>query len=95
MTDRMNTKRIPALIMLIAGAIACIMTYLNHYDLKEMLTTLIWVLLIFLIIGLVVKKILDSFHMPGENAVDNEGEVIEKQEEEPTEEEEEEESEEN
>ncbi|MFT3985658.1 MAG: hypothetical protein QM697_17295 [Lachnospiraceae bacterium] len=91
----MNTKRIPALIMLIAGAIACIMTYLNHYDLKEMLTTLIWVLLIFLIIGLVVKKILDSFHMPGENAVDNEGEVIEKQEEEPTEEEEEEESEEN
>ncbi len=73
--------------MLIAGAIACIVTYMNHYDLKEMLTTLIWVLLIFLLIGLVVKKILDSFHMPGENAVDNEGEVIEKQEEEAAEEE--------
>lgn len=87
MTEGMNTKRIPALIMLIAGAIACIVTYMNHYDLKEMLTTLIWVLLIFLLIGLVVKKILDSFHMPGENAVDNEGEVIEKQEEEAAEEE--------
>lgn len=87
MTEGMNTKRIPALIMLIAGAIACIVTYMNHYDLKEMLTTLVWVLLIFLLIGLVVKKILDSFHMPGENAVDNEGEVIEKQEEEAAEEE--------
>lgn len=83
----MNTKRIPALIMLIAGAIACIMTYANHYDLKDMLTTLIWVLLVFWLIGLIVKKILNSFHMPGGNAVDNEGEVIEKQEEEPAEEE--------
>ncbi len=83
----MNTKRIPALIMLFAGAIACIMTYANHYDLKDMLTTLIWVLLVFWLIGLIVKKILNSFHMPGGNAVDNEGEVIEKQEEEPAEEE--------
>lgn len=82
----MNTKRIPALIMLIAGAIACIVTYANHYNLKDMLTTLIWVLLVFWLIGLIVKKILDSFHMPGENAVNNEGEVIEKQEEEAAEE---------
>lgn len=87
MTEGMNTKRIPALIMLIAGSITCIMTYINHYDLKEMLTTLIWVLFIFLFIGLAVKKILDSFHMLGENAVDNEGEVIEKQEGEAAEEE--------
>lgn len=87
MTEKMNTKRIPAIIMLIAGAIACIVTYMNHYDLKEMLTTLIWVLLIFLVIGFAVKIILDSFHMPGENAVDNEGEVIEKQEGETAEEE--------
>lgn len=75
----MNTKRIPALIMLLAGAVACIVTYLNHYDLKDMLTTLLWVLLVFFIIGLIVKKIFDSFQMPDENAVDDEGEVVEKQ----------------
>ena len=65
--------------MLLAGAVACIVTYLNHYDLKDMLTTLLWVLLVFFIIGLIVKKIFDSFQMPDENAVDDEGEVVEKQ----------------
>ncbi|HOO28117.1 MAG TPA: hypothetical protein PLU43_06600, partial [Lachnospiraceae bacterium] len=69
----------PALIMLLAGAVACIVTYLNHYDLKDMLITLIWVLLIFLVIGFGIKRIFDSFHMPDENAVDDEGEVVEKQ----------------
>ena len=65
--------------MLLAGAVACIVTYLNQYDFIEMLTTLIWVLPVFLIIGLIVKKIFDSFQMPDENAVDDEGEVVEKQ----------------
>ncbi len=75
----MNTKRIPAIIMLLAGAVTCIVTYLNGYDTKDMLIALFWVLILFLIIGIVVKKILDSFQMPDENAVDDEGEVIEKQ----------------
>ncbi len=78
----MNTKKIPALIMLIAGSIACIMTYLNHYDLKDMLIVLILVLIVFLIIGLIVKAILDSIHLPKSDAVNPEGEVIEKKDEE-------------
>lgn len=78
----MNTRRIPALIMLIAGSIACIMTYLNHYDLKDMLIVLILVLIVFLIIGLIVKGILDSIHLPGSEAVNPDGEVIEKKDEE-------------
>lgn len=78
----MNTRKIPALIMLIAGSIACIMTYLNHYDLRDMLIVLILVLIVFLIIGLIVKGILDSIHLPGSDAVNPDGEVIEKKDEE-------------
>ncbi|MDO5572775.1 MAG: hypothetical protein Q4G60_02210 [bacterium] len=74
----MNTKRVPSIIMLLAGAVTCIVTYLNGYEIKDTLIILIWVLIIFLIIGCVVKKILDSFHMPDEDAVGDEGEVIEK-----------------
>lgn len=74
----MNTKKIPSIIMLLAGAVTCIVTFLNGYEIKDTLMILIWVLLIFLIIGVVVKKVLDSFHMPDENAVYDEGEVIEK-----------------
>ncbi|MBR6452431.1 MAG: hypothetical protein IKS87_06970 [Lachnospiraceae bacterium] len=78
----MNTRKIPALIMLLAGSAACIVTYLNHYDLREMLVVLFVVLLIFLVLGLAVKGILDSIHLPGSDAVNVDGEVIEKKEEE-------------
>lgn len=64
--------------MLLAGSVTCIVTYINHYSLKEMLITLFVVFVIFLIIGIIVKKILDSLHLPGENAVSADGEVIEK-----------------
>ena len=74
----MNTKRIPSIIMLLAGAVTCIVTFMNGYEIKDTLVILIWVLVVFLIIGIVVKKILDSFHMPDEDAVDDEGEVIKK-----------------
>ncbi len=74
----MNTKRVPSIIMLLAGAVTCIVTYLNGYEIKDTLMILIWVLIVFLIIGSVAKKILDSFHMSDEDAVDDEGEVIEK-----------------
>ncbi len=68
--------------MLLAGSIACVMTYLNHYDLKDMLIVLILVLIIFLFIGMVVKAIFDSIHLPGADAVNADGEVIEKSDEE-------------
>lgn len=74
----MNTKRVPSIIMLLAGAVTCIVTFLNGYEIKDTLVILIWVLIVFLIIGCVIKKILDSFHMPNEDAVNDEGEVIKK-----------------
>lgn len=75
----MNTKKIPAIVMLLAGAVSCIVTYINGYEFKDILFILLWVLIVFLIIGSVVKKILDSFQMPDEETVDEDGEVIEKQ----------------
>lgn len=78
----METRKIPALVMLLAGAATCIVTYLNHYDLKDMLIALVIVLIIFLIIGLIAKAILDSVHLPNEDAVGPDGEVVEKSDEE-------------
>lgn len=76
----MNTNRIPALVMLLAGAVAVIVTYINHYSLEDMLVVLILTLIVFLVIGVVIKLIFDSFHIEevDEDRVDDEGEVVEK-----------------
>ena len=79
----MNTKRIPAFVMLLAGSVATIVTYINHYSLEDMLVVLILTLIVFLIIGVAIKLVFDSFHIeqPDEDRVDDEGEVVEKTEE--------------
>lgn len=75
----MKTKRIPALVMLLGGAVSCIVTYINHYDLKDTLVVVTLSLVVFLVLGVIIKIILDSFDIPGEDKVDDEGEVVEKQ----------------
>ncbi|MCR5785402.1 MAG: hypothetical protein K6G40_07165 [Eubacterium sp.] len=57
----MNTKNIPALIMLLAGFIAAMTMIIKGRTTKDYLITLILVLVIFYIIGLIVKFILDKF----------------------------------
>ena len=76
----MKLKRIPALVMLLAGAVAAIVTYINHYTLQEMLVVLILTLIVFLIIGVAIMLIFESFHIdePDEDRVDDDGEVFEK-----------------
>ena len=76
----MNTKKVPLFVMLLAGAVACIVTYLEHYSFHDMLVVLLMVLVVFLIIGLVIKRILDKFDISNEKKVDDEGAVLEKQE---------------
>ena len=77
----MNTKKVPLFVMLLAGAVACIVTYLDHYSLHDMLVVLLIVLIVFLIIGLIIKRIFDKFEISDEDRVDDEGEVLEKQDE--------------
>lgn len=59
----MNTKNIPPLITLSAGLIAVVSMYIRHYELHTLLWILLLVLIVFYIIGLLVKKMLDTFGM--------------------------------
>lgn len=82
----MNTKTIPLLFMLIAGAVTSIIMYLNQYDSRTMLTILLAVLVVFYIAGLILGKMIESFERQRkEAAAAAEGEVIEKQVESPSE----------
>lgn len=75
----MKTKQIPAIVMLLGGAVACIVSYMNNYTLREMLIVLTVSLVVFLCLGVVIRLVLDSFEMPDDSKVDDEGEVVEKQ----------------
>ena len=75
----MKTKLIPAIVMLVAGLITSIMTFVKHYDIKTMLVALFIALIVFYVVGLVVKAVFDSFELTDEKVVSDEGEVIEKE----------------
>ncbi len=71
----MKEKYIPALIMLIAGAVTSILDIINKVELLSSLKRLLFVLILFYIIGLIVKAILKKATMPrakrGENEEQN------------------------
>lgn len=75
----MKTKMIPLILMLVAGGITSIITYLYQYEMKSVLTILLIVLIVFYVFGLIIKKIIDSFEVKEKNEEANEGEVIEKE----------------
>lgn len=56
----LETKPIPAIIVLVAGLVAAVDTYLQHCSLKSSLTIIFVTLLVFFIIGEVVKELLDK-----------------------------------
>lgn len=53
----MKTRYIPAFIMLIAGAIVCIISLVNSYSAQKTLETVLITLIIFYIIGLIARKL--------------------------------------
>jgi len=78
----MNRKNLPLLLMLTAGAVTCIITYIEKYTLIEKLVSLFVVLLVFHFLGSVLKWTLDFFEIQNEERIKEEGEVIEKESEE-------------
>ena len=56
----------PLILMLIAGVITCIITYVRGYSVLAKLTALLVVLLIFWFLGSVLKWTLDYFDMQNE-----------------------------
>lgn len=72
-------KLIPPFVMLFAGAVTSITMYVLHYNMKDMLSVLIWVLLGFYMAGELIKWMLDKFEAQIEQKRMEEGEVIEKE----------------
>ena len=74
-------KLLPVLIMLLAGAMASILLAIGNYEIKTMLGILLAVLIIFYILGCILKWSLDHIDKQNEKTESplDEGEVIEKQ----------------
>ncbi len=75
----MNRKNLPLLLMLTAGAVTCIITFIEEYTMTEKLVSLFVVLLIFYVLGSVLKWTLDFFEHQNGERLKEEGEVIEKE----------------
>lgn len=56
----MKTKQIPAIIMLLAGFITCMYSIIQRATLAEFVTRMWIVLILFYILGVVVKVVLDK-----------------------------------
>lgn len=74
----MNRKNIPLLLMLTAGAVTCIITYIKKYPVNVQLVALFAVLLVFYVLGSVLIWTVGYFEKQNEEKRGEEGEVIEK-----------------
>ncbi|MBE5851647.1 MAG: DUF92 domain-containing protein [Lachnospiraceae bacterium] len=74
-------KLLPVLIMLLAGAMAAILLAIGRYEITSMLWILFVVLVVFYILGCILKWSLDHIDKQNEKKDSSldEGEVIEKQ----------------
>lgn len=79
----MKRKMIPIILMLAAGAVTSIITFIKDYELIRMLWTLLIVLIIFYLLGAGIKRVLDLFDdqikEAEEKEKEEEGSVIEKE----------------
>lgn len=75
----MNRKSMPLILMLTAGAVTCIITFIKGYSVSVKLSLLFAVLLLFYVLGSVLRWTLDYFDAQNEKRRREEGEVIEKE----------------
>ena len=61
-------KNIPFILMLSAGSITSIMTYIFQYEIKTALLVLLSVLLVFYLLGLLLVNVIISFDKKNEEA---------------------------
>lgn len=62
----MNRRTMPFILMLVAGAFACVMTYINDYSIIDKLLVLSIVLFVFYFLGVLMQKVLDYFDKQNE-----------------------------
>lgn len=75
----MKRKYLPLILMLLAGAITAIVTYVKQYPMIQRLSALLAVLLVFYVLGSIFVWLLDTFEKQNEKAALDDGEVIEKE----------------
>ncbi len=80
---KLKTKPVPAVVTLIGGAAAAIVSFAQHFEVRIGLIFILISLCVFLILGDVIKIILDRVELPrpieeNDVSVDSEGEMIEK-----------------
>ena len=74
----MNRKIFPMLLMLAAGIISCIYTFILQYSTLKKLVSLFIVLLVFYLLGSIIVWVIDCFVAESENQLkEEEGEAIE------------------
>ena len=62
----MNRKNLPLILMLVAGAVTCIITLIRDYSVLGSLVALFIVLVVFFLLGSVMKWVLDYFDRENE-----------------------------
>lgn len=67
----MKTKQIPAIVMLLAGFILCIIAFMEQMKWGEFLKLLLIVLIVFYMIGCIGKAVLDPFFKEPEKIEEN------------------------
>lgn len=75
----MNRNIMPLVLMLAAGAVTCVITFVRGYSLTAQMTILFFVLLLFYLLGNVLKWTLNYFESENERRNKENGEVIEKE----------------
>ena len=74
-------KYIPSIVTLLAGFIACIVTILSQYEIIDALVTILVVVVIFYMVGLIIRALFNKFLVIKEEKT-NEAEEAETQEDE-------------
>ena len=63
----MKTKTIPVILMLVAGAMACVLGFVYRYESTQFFTMVFTVLIVFYMLGCIVKIIIDK-NFPAEQS---------------------------
>lgn len=79
MGRKMNRNNLPLVLMLVAGAVTCVINLIRQYPMPGQLVVLFIVLVVFYLLGNVIKWTLDFFDSQNEKKAAEEGEVIEKE----------------
>lgn len=79
MGRNMNRNNFPLVLMLVAGAVTCVINLIRQYPMPGQLVVLFIVLVVFYLLGCIIKWTLDLFDAQNEKKTAEEGEVIEKE----------------